>query len=129
MAYTFTREDRQNGANATNLVRRERQAANAQRRQLLDWLADTITEQEMPAALLAACATAMDRSIKGELPEPESYLDRLRLMQMSEGYFKMYRLATGQSTSNAAVANLSAEHLADRLAALEAEQAPPTTDG
>lgn len=112
--HQLTVEDARRGALAAQDARRARIAVKAERHDAINRLLDGLeTEQIGPAAALSAFEL-MTLILDTELPAPASSLDVVRYAQAAEVLFKTYRLATGQSTSNAASLSVDVSDLAAR---------------
>ncbi len=125
MSHTFTDEDRQRGGRAAQPV----QAAARAHRSLVTYrttqLVDAIEQGEFGQRLMELSLNAAARLEEGlpDFPLDES-IDQYRLSQVLETLFKMYRLETGQSTSNALSATVDQTELSSRRDALLARLQP-----
>lgn len=125
MAHTFTETERSLGGTNAQPV----QAANRARSSLIAYrtheLVTAIEQGEFGQRLMNIALQAAARLETGltNFPLDES-IDQYRLAQVLETVFKMYRLETGQSTSNAAHATVDAVELASRKDALLARLQP-----
>lgn len=127
MAHTLTSEDSRKGAQVVNANLHQARLQTYERGRLLDQVTQSIETGDIGTAAyqtaLDVIQAVQDRAATG-LPLDES-IDIYRAAQVAETIFKIHRLATGQSTSNAAHATVDPVELQARLAAL---QPAPTGD-
>lgn len=123
------REAASRGGHKSVEVRRARVIQRAQRRALVDDLtagmeAGSFGQEALEAALRGAetLRDALDR-----LPV-DDYLDATRAAQVTDTLFKLYRLATGQSTSNTLSGTVDSAVLTARLDEARARLAALTAD-
>lgn len=116
---TFTAEESRKGAAASNAVQAQKRAETDARLLVAHEIVDEMTDLS-PAMLRGALhlARLLDAGAS-DLPL-DSWLDAQRASTVMETMHRIHRLASGQSTSNVAHANLSPEERAARTAQLEA---------
>jgi hypothetical protein len=104
-------------------LRRERRADRLRYAETLDYLMDTFGDRGGLGPLaFAATAQLMVAAVDGEIPVPETALDRLRLAETARIAHGIARLEAGESTANSAVMrmDLSPEKAQEQLDGLVA---------
>ena len=122
MGHTLTREDASRGGIAAAPVRRRIALERMQRGELIEQLASWCEREEIGPFMLGAATYLAACAVSGEIPTPESPLERLRMAEAARVLHGMGRLEMGESTSNAATMALDPSALLDRLSALAATQ-------
>lgn len=126
--YAFTPEDSRKGAQVAKQRHDERIAATAARRAFVDKLTDACKQGDIGQVTLTAAMDIVHRLLNGLDDVPiESSLDVARLTQAAEVLYKVWRLETGQSTSNQLTASVDADLVAQRLAELQARTVDATS--
>lgn len=121
MAHTFTPEETALGGRNGTLARHQKRLEAGARAATIAPLVDAIQQGSIGQAALEATLRMLAR-LDDAIPNipVEDSLDADRLARALSEVFKVHRLATGQSTSNAAHATVSADDVASKLAELQA---------
>ena len=123
--HSFTPEESSKGGRNAAVARRERIAEQIERRAVIDSIIETWETGEIGTTAVAAAQEILARLLGGlDGSEIRTSLDVERYARAADLLFKMHRLATGQSTSNAASLAVDATELAARREALLKQLAP-----
>ena len=122
----FTQEDSLKGTARAVIARRKAQAERMRKAEIVH---RAVTEYDDIAPAALATALALIERVEAEIAviPVDDALALQRIAQSAEIVHRISRLASGQSTSNVAHAQLSSEERAQRMAELDAmRQAPPS---
>lgn len=127
MAHTFTPEESALGGQRGAATRHQQTLERTTRAYRIANLVDQVDQGSIGQSALETAFDAILR-LEQELPSVpvNDTLDVYRLGQVADALFKIHRLATGQSTSNAAHATVDPVELQARLSALQATELPGT---
>jgi hypothetical protein len=113
--------------------RRARKAAEAARVAQIDGILATLDRQQLEPIAFASAIRLAQACVAGDIPIPESALERKRLAETAVLLHQMARLEAGESTSNSVtltgdLADLDARR-AELLSRLQAHSTPIDVDG
>jgi hypothetical protein len=119
----FTAEAARAAGRRSGLARRERALERDRYAQAIDLLvAEFGGRGKLGEVAFASTMKLALAAVSGEIAEPETPLDRLRLAEAARIVHNIARLEVGESTSNVARANVDLSTLQKRLAALSDSQ-------
>ncbi len=106
---------------ASGAARRRAMLAHADRVQLIDQAVANIDTQNIGTNMLQAAVNLVEASARGEIPTPETPLERKQLADAAKVVYFMARLQLGESTQN--VAHATVEDARAKRAELEERMA------
>lgn len=120
------------GGVASGVAKRRAILANAERVDLVDTLVDGLTDEDIGTNLLSSAVKLVNAAASGEIPVPETPLERKQLADAAKVVHYMARLQLGESTSNVATrsvedARAERARLEERMRALAAEADDPAS--
>jgi hypothetical protein len=125
----FTTDAARRAAQRSAEIRRERAATRVAYAETLDLIVKEYGDRGRIGPLMfAAAAKLVEAAIAGEIPEPETALERLRLAETARICHAIGRLEADESTANIAHATvLTDEERRERMARIRAGL-PPDSD-
>ncbi len=109
----LTREQRQLGQARGVEVKREKALKRYNMGEKIATLVDQMERGDISELALALAIRAGQKLLECDLPDPQTSLDAVRLVEVMQTALKIVRLEAGESTSNAVTLHATADQMAE----------------